>query len=78
MQVAEKTAKVYGTRARAFVRFAVFYRYMLVLPATDKALATFVSFQSQSCTFDMIKGYLSGVVRPYGQWHRMIVRPYWL
>jgi len=38
-----------------------FYRFLPVLPATDKALAAFVSFQSQSCTHDTQIGYLSHI-----------------
>ena len=61
MRIAEKTTKRYDSGAKAFARFAVFYRFLPVLPATDKAQAAFVSFQSQSCTHDTIIGYLSHI-----------------
>jgi hypothetical protein len=61
MRIAEKTTKRYETGAKAFARFAVFYRFLPVLPATDKALAAFVSFQSQSCTYDTLLGYISHI-----------------
>jgi len=61
MRIAEKTTKRYETGAKAFARFAVFYRFLPILPATDKALAAFVSFQSQSCTHDTQIGYLSHI-----------------
>ena len=61
MRIAEKTAKMCETGARAFARFAVFYRFLPVLPATDRALAAFVSFQSHSCTHDTMLGYLSHI-----------------
>ena len=59
--IAEQTAKRYGTGARAFVRFATFYQYTPVMPATDMALATFVSFQSQSCTHDTLWNYMAHI-----------------
>ena len=61
MRIAEKTAKGYEIGAKAFARFAVFYRFLPILPAPDRALAAFVSFQSQSCTHDTLLGYLSHI-----------------
>jgi hypothetical protein len=61
MRIAERTAKVYGSGASAFIRFAQFYRYLPIIPATDEALAAFVSFQSQSCSYDTLHGYISHV-----------------
>ena len=61
MRIAGKTAKGYEPGAKAFARFAVFYRFLPILPATDRALAAFVSFQSQSCTHVTILGYLSQI-----------------
>ena len=61
MRIAEKQQKICKTSARSFAKFAVVYRFLPVLPATDRELAAFVSFQSQSCTHDTILGHLSHI-----------------
>ena len=61
LRIAEGTTKCYGYGPRAFIRFATFYEYIPIMPATDIALAAFVSFQSQSCTHDTLHGYISHV-----------------
>ena len=58
LRIADKTAKVYESGARAYVRFAMFYRYTPILPASDAALMAFVAFQSQSCAHDTLQGYI--------------------
>ena len=35
LRIADNTAKVYGSGARAYIRFAMFYRYTPILPASD-------------------------------------------
>ena len=43
LRLAEQTAKRYGTGATAFISFATFDQYTPFMPATDMALAAFVS-----------------------------------
>ena len=61
LRIADKTAKVYESGARAYIRFAMFYRYTPILPASDAALVAFVAFQSQSSSHDTLQGYMSHI-----------------
>ena len=62
MHLADSTRRSYHTGVMAFARFMVYFRPGITLcPASDETLASFVTFQSQSCAYSTLKNYLYGL-----------------
>ena len=58
--LANNTVATYSTGASAYVRFCIYFGFQ-ALPVTEHTLASFVAFQSDSCTYSTLKVYLSGI-----------------
>ena len=58
--VASNTRKTYDTGKLAFLRFCIFFG-LCCLPPSSTTIASFVVFQSQTCSYATIKVYLAGV-----------------
>ena len=62
MHIANSTRRAYHTGVKAYMRFSeFFYPRQQAFPASDLALAAFVTFQSQSCGYPTLKNYLYAV-----------------
>lgn len=58
---AKNTNATYEVGTKAFLRFALFYCLLAVMPPSDGVLAAFVVFQAGTCKYSTIKTYLFGV-----------------
>jgi hypothetical protein len=58
LHLAPSTRRAYATGVMAYARFAVYYRpHLPAFPASDEALAAFMTFQSQTCGYSTLKNY---------------------
>ena len=62
MHIADSTRRTYHTGVKAYMRFSAFFHpHQRPFPASDGALASFVTFQSQSCGYTTLKNYLYAI-----------------